>query len=305
MSGLCEGKVVVVTGSGRGIGREFALALASEGAKVVVNDLGGSVDGEGADTSPAQQVVDEIKAAGGEAVANGESVAEWLSANHIIQCALDNFGRIDGVINNAGILRDRAFHKMSPEEWNAVINVHLNGAFYMSRAAAPYLRDQKSGSYIHMTSTSGLYGNFGQANYGAAKVGITGLSKIIAIEMNSMGVRSNCISPAAFSRMIGSIPTETEEQKKRVEILKRKMAPSTIAPMAVFLQSDASKDVNGQVFYVRGNEIMIFNQFEVARSVHRENGWTPQSVLDHAYPALKPAMKAPKQAHEITTWDPL
>lgn len=305
MDRLCEGKVVVVTGAGGGIGREFSLALAREGARVVVNDLGASVAGEGSDAAPAQKVVEEIRSGGGEAVANLDSVAEWPSANRIIQCALDNFGRIDGVINNAGILRDRAFHKMSPDEWTAVINVHLNGAFYVARAAAPYLREQQSGSYIHMSSTSGLYGNFGQANYGAAKTALAGLSKIIAIEMGPMGVRSNCIVPAAWSRMIGSIPTETKEQKKRVELLKARMAASTIAPMAVFLQSDASKDINGQIFYVRGNEIMLFNQYEVVRSVHRSEGWTARTVIDHAIPALKPAMKPVKQAHEITTWDPL
>lgn len=305
MSGMCEGKVVVVTGAGGGIGREFSLALAREGAKVVVNDLGVSVSGEGSDATPAQKVVAEIKAAGGEAVANADSVSEWNAANRIIQCALDTFGRIDGVINNAGILRDRAFHKMSPDEWNAVINVHLNGSFYVARAAAPHFREQKSGSYIHMTSTSGLYGNFGQANYGAAKTGIAGMSKIIAIEMGSLGIRSNCISPAAWSRMIGAIPTETEEQKRRVELLKNRMAASTIAPIAVFLQSDLSKDVNGQIFYVRGNEIMLMRQYEVSRSVHRGEGWTPQSIVDHAIPALKASFHPVKQAHEITTWEPV
>jgi NAD(P)-dependent dehydrogenase (short-subunit alcohol dehydrogenase family) len=302
---LVEGKVIVVTGAGGGIGREFALALAAEGAKVVVNDIGANLSGEGADDSPAQTVVGEIKAAGGEAIASFDSVSEPGSASRIVQAALDNYGRIDGVINNAGILRDRVFAKMTPDEFDAVIKVHLSGAFYVARAAANYFKEQGSGSYIHMTSTAGLYGNFGQANYMAAKTGITGLSKSIAIEMGRYGVRSNCIAPAAWSRMISGIKIESEEQRRNVELLKTKTAAKTIAPIAVYLQSDAAKDINGQIFYVRGNEIMIFRQFEVARSVHRGEGWTPQSIIDHCIPALKPSMSPPRMAHEITTWDPV
>jgi NAD(P)-dependent dehydrogenase (short-subunit alcohol dehydrogenase family) len=302
---LVEGKVIVVTGAGGGIGREFALALAAEGAKVVVNDIGASLSGEGADASPAETVVAEIKAAGGEAVASFDSVSEPGSAARIVQAALDHYGRIDGVINNAGILRDRGFAKMTPDEFDAVIKVHLCGAFYVARAAANYFKQQGSGSYIHMTSTAGLYGNFGQANYMAAKTGITGLSKSIAIEMGRYGVRSNCIAPAAWSRMISGIKIETEEQRRNVELLKTKTAAKTIAPIAVYLQSDAAQDVNGQIFYVRGNEIMIFRQFEVARSVHRGEGWTPQTIIDHCIPALKPSMSPPRMAHEITTWDPV
>jgi NAD(P)-dependent dehydrogenase (short-subunit alcohol dehydrogenase family) len=305
MSALVEGKVVVVTGSGGGIGREFALALAKEGARVVVNDIGTSVAGEGADTHPAEAVVSEIHASGGEAVANFDSVADPVSAGRIVQTAIDVYGRIDGLINNAGILRDRAFTKMSPEEFDTVIKVHLCGSFYVARAAANHFKNQSSGSYVHLTSTAGLYGNFGQANYSAAKTGITGLSKSIAIEMGKYGVRSNCIAPAAWSRMIGAVKAETEEQKRNIDLLKTKLPPSTIAPIAVFLQSDAAKDINGQIFYVRGNEIMLFRQFEVARSVHRSEGWTPESVREHCMPALRPSMQPPKMAHEITTWDPV
>ena len=206
MTDMMKDKVVVVTGSGGGIGREFALLMAAEGAKVVVNDIGASVSGEGKDAGPAQKVVDEIRAKGGQAVANTDSVATWMSANAIIKTAIDNFGRIDCVVNNAGILRDRMFFKMNPEEWSAVIDVHLNGTFYVSRAAATYFREQESGAYVHMTSTSGLIGNIGQANYGAAKLGITALSKMIAMDMARYHVRSNCIAPFAWSRMIGSIP---------------------------------------------------------------------------------------------------
>ena len=218
---LLEGKVALVTGAGGGIGRDFALAMAAAGAKVLVNDLGTSVKGEGSDAGPAQKVVDEINAKGGSAAASTDSVAEWESANRIVQCALDAFGRIDVVVNNAGILRDRFFFNMSVEEWRAVIDVHLNGSFYVARAAAPYFKSQQSGgAYVHMTSTSGLIGNLGQANYSAAKLGIVGLSKSIALDMAKYNVRSNCIAPFAWSRMIGSIPTETDDQKARVEKLK-------------------------------------------------------------------------------------
>ena len=231
---LLKDKVVVVTGAGGGIGRDFALAVAKAGAKVVVNDIGTSVKGEGSDLGPAQKVVDEIIALGGQAAPSTDSVADWDSANRIIKTAIDVFGRIDGVINNAGILRDRFFFNMSIDDWKAVIDVHLNGAFYMARAAAPYFKSQESGAYVNMTSTSGLIGNLGQANYSAAKLGIVGLSKSIALDMAKFNVRSNCIAPFAWSRMISSIPTETEDQKARVERMKR-METAKIAPMAVYL----------------------------------------------------------------------
>src|SRR5258707_8554437 len=253
---MLKGKVVLVTGAGGGIGRDFALAMAAAGAKVLVNDLGTSVKGEGASTGPAQKVVDEIRAAGGTATANTDSVADWTSAHRIVQAALDHFGRLDAVINNAGILRDRFFFNMSVDEWRAVIDVHLNGSFYVARAAAPHFKAQESGAYVHMTSTSGLVGNLGQANYAAAKLGIVGLSKSIALDMAKYHVRSNCIAPFAWSRMIGSIPTETPDQKERVEKLKT-METGKIAPLAVYLVSDAAKDVTGQVFGVRPNEISL------------------------------------------------
>src|SRR5262245_5201407 len=257
MARMLDGKVVVVTGAGGGIGRDFALAMAANGARVVVNDIGASVSGEGRDAGPAQKVVDAIAQGGGEAVANTDSVADWTSAGQIVQCALDHFGRIDAVVNNAGILRDRFFFNMSLEEWKAVIDVHLNGSFYVARHAAPHFRAQHSGAYVHMTSTSGLIGNLGQANYSAAKLGIAALSKSIALDMARYQVRSNCIAPFAWSRMIGSIPTDTPDQKERVEKLKS-METAKIAPMAVYLVSDAAKEVSGQIFGVRANEIFIF-----------------------------------------------
>jgi NAD(P)-dependent dehydrogenase (short-subunit alcohol dehydrogenase family) len=301
---LLEGKVALVTGAGGGIGRDFALALASAGAGVVVNDIGTSVKGEGRDAGPAQKVIDEIHAAGGRAVASTDSVAEWEAANRVVQCALDSFGRIDVVINNAGILRDRFFFNMSPEEWRAVIDVHLNGSFYVSRAAAPHFKSQETGCYIHLTSTSGLVGNLGQANYSAAKLGIVGLSKSIALDMAKYRVRSNCISPFAWSRMIGSIPTETEEQKARVEKLKA-MQTSKIAPLAVFLASDLAKDVSGQIFAVRANEIFLMSQSRPLRSVHRAEGWSVESIAAHALPALRPHFYPLERSQDVFSWDPL
>jgi len=304
MGRMLEGKVVVVTGAGRGIGRDFALAMAANGAKVVVNDVGASVAGEGKDAGPAQEVVDEILAAGGSAVANTDSVADWDAANRIIKTALNSYGRLDCVINNAGILRDRFFFNMSVEEWKAVIDVHLNGSFYVARAAAPYFRSENSGSYIHMTSTSGLVGNLGQANYAAAKLGIAGLSKSIALDMAKFKVRSNCIAPFAWSRMIGSIPVETDEQKARVEKLKQ-METSKIAPLAVYLASDAAADVTGQIFGVRANEIFLFSQNRPLRSVQRTEGWTPETIANHGMPALKAHFYALDRSQDVFSWDPV
>jgi NAD(P)-dependent dehydrogenase (short-subunit alcohol dehydrogenase family) len=303
-SGMLDGKVAVVTGAGGGIGRDFALAMAANGACVVVNDIGASVSGEGRDAGPAQRVVDEIAAAGGEAAASTDSVADWDGAGRIVQCALDCFGRIDAVVNNAGILRDRFFFNMGLDEWKAVIDVHLNGSFYVARAAAPYFRGQHSGAYVHMTSTSGLVGNFGQANYSAAKLGIAGLSKSIALDMARYNVRSNCIAPFAWSRMIGSIPTDTPEQKARVEKLKA-METSKIAPMAVYLVSDAAKNVSGQIFGVRANEIFLFSQNRPLRSVQRSEGWTPEQIARHAMPALQAHFYPLERSQDVFSWDPV
>jgi len=304
MAKLLQDKVVVVTGAGGGIGRDFAHAMAAQGAKVVVNDVGASVSGEGRDAGPAQKVVDEIKAAGGQAVANTDSVAEWEAANRIVKTAVDAFGRIDGVVNNAGILRDRFFFNMSVEEWRAVIDVHLNGSFYVARAAASYFKSQGSGAYVNMTSTSGLVGNFGQANYMAAKLGIVGLSKSMALDMAKYNVRSNCISPFAWSRMIGTIPADTPEQQARLEKLKR-METAKIAPLAVYLVSDLAKDVSGQIFGVRANEIFLFSQNRPLRSVHRSEGWTPESIAEHAMPSLRASFYALDRSQDIFSWDPV
>ena len=301
---MLEGKVVVVTGAGGGIGRDIALQCAAQGARVVVNDLGASVAGEGGDAGPAQKVVAEIIAAGGEATANTDSVSDVAGAGRIVQTALDVFGRVDAVVNNAGILRDRFFHKMSADEFDTVIKVHLYGGFYVSRAAANHFKEQGSGAFVHMTSTSGLIGNFGQANYMAAKLGIAALSKSIALDMQKFNVRSNCIAPFAWSRMIGSIPTDTPEEKARVARMQQ-MTPAKIAPIAVYLASDAAKDVSGQIFAVRNNEIFLMSQPRPERSVHRSEGWTPETVASHAMPALKASFYNLDRSGDVFTWDPI
>ena len=294
MAKSLQDKVIIVTGAGRGIGREIALLCAAEGAKVVVNDPGGSAEGAGSSAAPAEEVVAEIKKRGGIAVPNFESVAEAIPASKIVKTATDHFGRLDGVVNNAGILRDMIFHKMSVEAFEAVIKVHLMGSFYVSHAAARIFREQESGNFVHFTSTSGLIGNFGQANYAAAKLGIVGLSN----------VRSNCVSPFAWTRMIGTIPTETEAQKARVEKIKQ-MGPEKIAPVCGYLMSDAAKDVTGQIFGVRMNEIFLFSQNRPLRSVHRSEGWTPQTIAEHGMPALKDSLYKLDRSGDIFTWDPI
>jgi NAD(P)-dependent dehydrogenase (short-subunit alcohol dehydrogenase family) len=304
MAGMMDGKVVVVTGSGGGIGREIALAMAAAGAKVIINDVGASLSGEGQSATPAQQTKQLIEQRGGAAEISTDSVAEWSSARKIIQAALDHYGRIDGVVNNAGILRDVIFHRMSPEEWLSVIGVHLNGSFFVSRAAAEHFRKQESGTFVHITSTSGLIGNFGQANYSAAKLGITALSKSIALDMQRYNVRSNCIAPFAWSRMTQSIPATTPEQQARLAKIQA-MTPDKNAPMAVFLSSDAAKDVTGQVFGTRMNEIILFSSPRPVRIIHRADGWTPETIAEHAAPALKAAYMPLGRSGEVFSWDPM
>ena len=304
MPNIVAGKVAIVTGAGRGIGRGIALLLAQEGARVVVCDIGASLDGAGTDMGPAQAVVDEIEKAGGKAIASTLSISEPGNAEKIVAAALEHFGRVDVLVNNAGILRDRIFHRMSWSDWSDVINVHLHGSFAMSRACATHFREQNSGSFVHMTSTSGLVGNFGQANYMAAKMAIVGLSRGIALDMARFNVRSNCIAPFAWTRMIDSIPAETEQEKARVARI-REMTPEKIAPLTVYLASDRAEGITGQIFSVRNNEIYLFNQNRPIRTLHRSDGWTPEKLDAQLKGAFGPSFTPLERSGDVFAWDPV
>ncbi|HAD09767.1 MAG TPA: 3-hydroxyacyl-CoA dehydrogenase [Porticoccaceae bacterium] len=288
-------KSFVVTGSGRGIGRTIALEIAKAGGSVVVNDL---------DAEVAAEVVAEIKALGSDAIANTDSVGDWEGANNMVTQAVDHFGKISGVVNNAGNLRDVIFHKMTQDDWDQVINVHLKGSFNVSRAAATHFRNQEEGVCVHMTSTSGLIGNFGQANYSAAKAGIAALSKSIALDMQRYNVRSNCIAPFAWSRMTASIPAETPDQVARVEKLK-KMVPEKVGIVVAALCSDKAAHITGQIFAVRMNEIFLMSQSRPLRSTHCGEGWTIDSIFETAMPQLESHFYALDRSQDIFTWDPV
>jgi NAD(P)-dependent dehydrogenase (short-subunit alcohol dehydrogenase family) len=304
MAGIVSGKVAIVTGAARGIGRAIALGLAGEGARVVVCDIGASLQGAGADAGPAQQTVDEISKAGGDAIASALSIAEPANAEKIVDSALKAFGRVDILVNNAGILRDVIFHRMSHADWNDVLDVHLNGSFNLSRACAPHFREQNSGAFVHMTSTSALVGNFGQANYMAAKYGIVGLSRAIALDMSRFKVRSNCIAPFAWTRMIDSIPAETEEEKRRVAAF-QKMTPEKVAPLVVYLASEAAEGITGQIFGVRNNEVFLFSQPRPVRTIHRSDGWTPQKLDAQLKGAFGPSLTPLERSGDVFSWDPV
>jgi NAD(P)-dependent dehydrogenase (short-subunit alcohol dehydrogenase family) len=304
MAGIVAGKVAIVTGGGRGIGRAIAELMAREGARVVVCDIGASLTGSGTDTGPAQETIAAIKKSGGEAIASTLSITEPKNAEAIVKAALDVFGRVDILVNNAGILRDVIFHKMSHADWSDVIAVHLHGSFNMSRAVAGHFREQGTGSYVHMTSTSGLVGNFGQANYMAAKLGIMGLSRGIALDMQRFGVRSNCIAPFAFTRMIESIPAQTEAEKQRVERLAQ-MTPEKIAPLAVYLGCDKADGISGQILAVRNNEIFLFNQPRPIRVIHRSDGWTPERIAEQLKGAFGPSFTPLERSGDVFSWDPI
>ena len=304
MGQMLEGKSIIVTGAGRGIGRAIAMMLAESGANVLVNDVGASAQGEGSDSSPAAEVVADINSSGGNAVANYNSVSESENAEAIVQTCLDKFGSVDGLVNNAGILRDTIFHKMSEEQFDVVMNVHVKGSFNMSRACAPHFRAQNSGCFVHMTSTSALIGNLAQANYMAAKLGVVGLSKSIALDMSRYNVRSNCISPFAYSRLIGTLPSETDEQQARLKKIKQ-MTPEKIAPLATALFGDAAADVSGQIFAVRNNEIFLMSQPRPIRSVQTSDGWTPETVSSRVFEAFKGSMYGLDVTADVFTWDPV
>ena len=259
MAGLCEGRVAIVTGAARGVGRQHALQLANAGAKVVVNDLGAGVDGKGADESPAQQVVDEIKAAGGEAIVNGDDVSNFDGAKNMVDTAINTFGKLDILVNNAGILRDRMLVNMTEEEWDAVIQVHLKGTFAPSRHAASYWRAMSKqnddgkpvmGRIINTSSTSGIYGNIGQTNYGAAKAGIAAFTIIAARELAQIGVTVNAISPSAYTRMTDNLREYSEEDKQVRD-------PSWVSPTIVYLASEEAQDISGRVIQAGAGMVAV------------------------------------------------
>ena len=303
-SRLLQDKVVIVTGAGGGVGRAVAIEAARQGAAVVVNDLGVNLNGEANGQSPADVVVAEIEAAGGRALANGDSVADWEAAQRMVAAAVDKFGRIDAVVNSAGILRDSIFHKMEPKDFESVLKVHLYGAFNMSRAAAAHFREQGGGALVHMTSTAGLIGSVGQANYAAAKMGIVGLSRSISMDMARFNVRSNCIAPHAFSRMIESVPgLSPEEQEKYLEKRRQTTRADQISPLAAFLCSDAAKDVTGQIFGARGNEVYLYSQPRPIRTLHRSEGWTPDSLAEMLVPAWRTSFTPAERTKNVFGWD--
>ncbi|MEE4299950.1 MAG: SDR family NAD(P)-dependent oxidoreductase [Pseudomonadales bacterium] len=303
--GQLDGKVVLVTGAARGIGRECALQAAQEGAKVLVNDLGGGVrgDDDAPDISPAQETVDAIRAAGGEAVANAGSVSDRADAKAMVEQALDELGGLHAVINPAGILRDKMFHKMDDADWDAVIDVHLNGHYNIARAAIGHFREQEEGAFVMFTSTSGLIGNVGQANYAAAKMGIVGLSRIIAMEGAQKNVRSNVIAPFAWTRMIATIPVKDEASEKRVKMFQEKMRADQVATAAVALA--AAKDVSGQIFAVRGNEVFLMSQPRPVRGIGRLEGWTPETLVEEGFQALSGQFTDLGATNSVFTWDPV
>ena len=300
--GIFDGKVAVVTGAGRGLGRAEALLLASEGASVVVNDLGGGTDGAGSASAPADEVVAEIKSKGGRAVANYDSVSSWKGGENIINTALDAFGRIDMLVNNAGILRDRMIFNMSEEEWDIIQKVHLYGHFYCTRHACVHFRQQRSGRIINTSSQSGL-GNLGQANYSAAKEGIVGFTRTVAMDMAKYGVTVNCIRPLAATRL-ALTPGMLEAWEKKSQVygganlgldfgsqLKgmseetrdaafQTISPDHIAPLVAYLASDKAANVNGRTFFVSGGEIGLYSEPAIIASIKKDGAWTLQELME-------------------------
>jgi NAD(P)-dependent dehydrogenase (short-subunit alcohol dehydrogenase family) len=279
--GILTDKVVIITGAGGAIGRTVALQMAREGAKVVVNDLGCALSGQGGSNAPAEETCRLIRAANGEAVLSTDSIADWHAAHRIVETGLDSYGRIDALVNVAGNLFFTPFHEIGEAEWRAIVDVQLNGAFFISRAVIPHFLAQKSGAFVHFTSTSGLYGRRQQAHYAAAKLGVTAMCRTIAMETEGMGIRVNCIAPIANSRMSEGVPLSSAALDR--------LSPEAIAPMAVFLVSDLSCEVNAQIFMVRGNEIALIGQSRAVESLFETGGWSARSIAERAIPRLRGA----------------
>ena len=297
-----SGRTLFITGASRGIGKAIALRAAADGANVAIaaktSDPHPRLAGTIHDTAR------EVEAAGGRALPLVVDVRDHHRVAEAVAEAAEHFGGLDIVVNNAGIVRDAIFHKITDEEWDQVIDVHLNGAYNVSRAAANIFRQQSSGRMIHMTSTSGLIGNFGQANYAAAKMGIVGLSRSVALDMARYNVTSNAIGPFAWSRLIGTIPIKSEEERKRVERLKS-MTPAKVAPLVTALASDAAQHVSGQIFVSRGSEVMLMSQPRPVRSMARPDKWTPETILDHAFPAFSSTLCPLERSSDVFCWDPV
>ena len=287
--GMLDGRVAMVTGGGRGVGAEVAKMFAANGARVLVHGAGDGGGGGGGEQGPAEEIANGIKAGGGEAAPNFGSVASYEDCLGMVQQARDELGGLHIIFNPAGILRDRMFHKMSPDDWQDVIDVHLTGHFNVNRAAINLFREQEYGRIIMCSSTSGLLGNIGQANYGAAKMGIVGLSRIVAMESKSKNVTSNVICPSADTRMTRAVPTpkDPDAAKMREERLTRSPADA-IAPLITFLASEGAGHVTGQIFHQRGGELSLYGQPRPTRMVHHDGGWTPELIAESAMPALEP-----------------
>ena len=287
--GALDGKVVLVTGGGNGIGRECALIAAREGAKVLVNDLGGGErGGDEGSAGPAEAVAAEIRAAGGVAVSNSKSVTDMGAVRDMVQQAIDELGGLHSVINPAGILRDGMFHKMPDEDWDVVVAVHLRGSYNVCRATIEHFRNQNEGSYVLFTSTSGLIGNVGQTNYAAAKLGIMGLSRVLAMEGASKNVRSNIIAPTAWTRLIATIPVKDEAGAARMKAMQAALRPDQPAKLAVALASPLSKAVSGQIFGARSEMLELYSQPRPVETVTAADTWTVSTILSEALPKMAP-----------------
>jgi NAD(P)-dependent dehydrogenase (short-subunit alcohol dehydrogenase family) len=286
--GVLDGKTVWVTGGGNGIGRDCALIAAQEGAKVVVNDLGGGLHGgdEGS-AGPAEVVAEEIRKNGGQAFSNSDSVTSLAAMQSLLTQTLKQFGGLHAVINPAGILRDAMFHKITEQDWDKVIEVHLRGTFNVCRATIEHFREQNGGSYVLYTSTSGLYGNIGQTNYGSAKMGIAGLARIIAMEGAQKNIRANAIAPVAWTRMTQSVPVRDEAAAARRAQMAAAVRPDQPAKFSVALCADAAREISGQFFGVRGDDLILYSQPRPIATLHKDEGWTPASILAEALPQLK------------------